>query len=125
ARQKWSGLQSRLRGPYFRRFLAHSTTMGRGIVENLSSRSRLFASNLSTAHAPSAPHPAAIVDHTISLATPVIPDGAKRRAGIHFQRGNAECRATACNPFADALQIEDREGSRVPLRSTSDSCSSS
>jgi hypothetical protein len=36
-------LQIRLRGPYFRRFLADRTTIGRRIVEKLSSRSRIFA----------------------------------------------------------------------------------
>ena len=41
-------LQIHLRGPgfnqnRFRRFLADSTTIGRQIVENLSSRSRIFA----------------------------------------------------------------------------------
>jgi len=36
-------LQIHLRGPYFRRFLADSTTIGRQIVKNLSSRSQIFA----------------------------------------------------------------------------------
>src|SRR6185312_7942513 len=34
------GLQIRLRDPYFRRFLAHGTTMSRRNVENLSWRNR-------------------------------------------------------------------------------------
>ena len=38
---------------------ARRTTMGRRIVENLSSRSHFFASKVSTAHAPSCPAPAA------------------------------------------------------------------
>ncbi|MGB6145737.1 MAG: hypothetical protein WBG33_15705, partial [Rhodanobacter sp.] len=41
-RQKSSGLQKRLRGPYFRRFLTHGTTMGRRTVENPSSRIHIF-----------------------------------------------------------------------------------
>jgi hypothetical protein len=39
-----AGLQIRLRGPYFRRFLRHGTTMARRTGENLSSRSQIFAS---------------------------------------------------------------------------------
>ncbi|MEZ5455138.1 MAG: hypothetical protein R3F04_03355 [Lysobacteraceae bacterium] len=38
---------------YFRRFSAHSRAMGRRTVENLSSRSRLFASIVSAAQTPS------------------------------------------------------------------------
>jgi hypothetical protein len=36
-------LQICLRGPYFRRFLADRTTIGRRTVENLSSRRQIFA----------------------------------------------------------------------------------
>ena len=38
-----AGLRIHLCGPYFRRFLAHGTTMGRQIVESLSSHSRILA----------------------------------------------------------------------------------
>jgi hypothetical protein len=44
ARHGSAGLQTRLRAPYCRRLLIHGTTMDRRIVDNLSSRSRLFAS---------------------------------------------------------------------------------
>jgi hypothetical protein len=55
-RQRSSGLQKRLRGPYFRWFLTHGTTMGRRTVENPSSRIHFFASEVSTAHAPRRVH---------------------------------------------------------------------
>lgn len=48
-----AGLQIRLRGPSFRRFLTQSAAMGLQIVKNLSSRSRTLASTTKARQAPS------------------------------------------------------------------------
>ena len=55
--QKPSGLQSHLPGSFFRRFLAHRTTMDRRIVEKLPRRGQLVASNVSVAQAPGVDEP--------------------------------------------------------------------
>src|SRR5690606_15743273 len=52
ARQKPTGLQTRLRGSDVRRLLARGTTTGRQTVENPSLRSHIFAAIVSAAQAP-------------------------------------------------------------------------
>ena len=145
--QKSSGLQRRLRGPTFRRFLAHGTTMSRRTVENLSSRSHCFASKVSVVQAPafgrspgsrakvrnlrrSTPSRATCTVASVDRCSPTVAGAAPEWTSRHLERRHripvSTARLRGRSPWATRIVTDRRhDTNRRPLLARSDCCEKS